>query len=153
MNTYEFKSKYGNYTFSDSQIESNKYLSREQKEIMHGLALNQSRSYAPRYYAGVDSYYSKPATTSKYWYDVYENGKDKARELVKTPAEYTIEADLTERRWYETISQFATRKAKEFEKRNTVKVKEVKRENINIERSTFADGTQISKWNNNIKLF
>jgi len=146
MNTYEFKSQYGNYTFSDSQIESNKYLSSEQKDIMHGLALNQSnRSISPQAY-------SRP-TNNKYWYDVYENGVNKPRELVKTPAEFTIEVDMDERRWYESWEQFAERKRKNYIKKNTKKVKEVRRENIKAERSTFSDGTQITKWNNDIKFF
>jgi hypothetical protein len=139
MNQYTFKSPYGNYTFSDTQIEGNQYLSREQKDIMLGLAAWQSNKPA-----------SKP---SKYMYDVYEDGPDKPRELVKTPYEYEFYADLDEKRWYETVEQFAKRKAKEYERKNTVKVKEVKREKVTAERSTFSDGTKITKWDANIKYF
>jgi len=150
MATYTFKSQYGDYSFSDTQIEANKYLSREQKDILHSLAEYQSTAVKPRYVGSVE--YFKP-TVNKYWYDVYETTENKPRELVKTPAEYTCEVDIAEKRWYESLDQFAKRKAKEYEKRNTVKVKEVKREKITVDKSTFADGTEITKWDRNIRFF
>lgn len=150
MSTYTFKSQYGDYSFSDTQIEANKYLTREQKDILHSLAAGQSTAVKPRNSEIIE--YFKP-NVSKYYYDVYETSPNKARELVKTPADYEFEADVTEKRWYESWDQFATRKAKEFEKRNTKRTKEVRRDKVVMEKSTFADGTEITKLDRDIKFF
>ena len=150
MSTYTFKSQYGDYSFSDTQIEANKYLTREQKDILRSLAEGQSTAIRPRSSGTIE--YFKP-NVSKYYYDVYETTPSKARELVKTPAEYEFEADIAEKRWYESWSQFTSRKTREFEKRNTKRTKEVRRDKVVIDKSTFADGTEITKIDRDIKFF
>lgn len=141
MDNYTFKSSYGDYSFSAKQIEANNYLTSEERDIMLGLAKYQS---------------SKPVITPKEVavtsYKVEQDYRGR-KSLTKTPVAYSFEADLSDKRWYETVQEFAVRKAKEFERKNTVKVKEVTRENVNVERSTYSDGTQITNFDRTTRYF
>jgi len=142
MNTYTFRSNLGNYSFSDSQIDSNPYLNSREKEIMHGLAAGQSQ---------VRKSYESTSTER---YDYYSDTDNKGRRtLEKRPSKFETWVDFNDKRWYESMSQFLERKRKEYIKKNTVRTKEVKRENINVERSTFGDGTEITKWDKQTRLF
>lgn len=140
MNSYTFKSPYGDYIFSDTQIENNKYLTRTEKDIVRGLAAHQSNSYFPK----------RSATEFR---GIYQDCKGGRKEIVTAPINCTVSVDIAEKRWYETTRQFINRKLKQFEKVNIKKTKEVKRENIDIERSTFEDGTVVTQWKKDIKYF
>ncbi len=148
MNGYTFKGTYGDYTFSDKQIESNPYLNNKEKSIMHGLANGQSAAIQRRKEEYLSS--SKPKT-SLYEYSV-DDTKGR-RTLEKRPVEFSFDLDYSKKRWYESNGEFLSRMVNKEEKKRTVRTKEVKRDNINIERSTFGDGTEITKWDKQTRLF
>lgn len=143
MNTYTFSSSYGDYSFSDKQIESNPHLTSREKEIMHGLALGQT----------VAKRNNTSSKLSARNYDYEVTNKNGRKELTRTPNTFSFELDWSEKRWYESDGQFMQRKAKEVRKNSRTTSKEVKRENFKIEKSTFADGTEITDWDKETKLF
>jgi len=149
MNSYTFKGTYGDYTFSDNQIESNPYLNRKEKNIMHGLAKGQNSAMQRRKNEMLNSSITRSADY-EYYSDMDNKGR---RTLEKRPNEFEFDVDFSKKRWYESKHEYLMRMANKARKNKTVRTKEVKRENINVERSTFGDGTEITKWDKQTRLF
>lgn len=148
MNKYTFRSELGDYSFSDKQIENNAYLNRREKEIMHNLAKGQSNRNSL-----IKDEYPSTLSFDDSLYDYKVENKGGRRHLTKTPSKFAFTVDLNEKKWYESMDKFIDRKIKEYKRKNTVKAKEIKREDVRVERSTFSDGTEITKWDRDVKLF
>jgi hypothetical protein len=130
------------YAFSSDWVEGNTSLTRAEKNILTGLANSQDQ-------ARVNTY---PSSNISYKGKVTDNFNGR-RTLTKTPVAGSFDANLNDRRWYESLGGFLERKKKEFVKANTKKVKEVCRENLALERSTYEDGTQITTWDKKAKYY
>ena len=149
MNAFTFKGTYGDYTFSDKQIESNPYLNKREREIMHGLAQSQSSAIQRR----KDEFLNPSITRNNSYEYKTDMSKKGRRTLEKRPTDFEFEVDWSKKRWYESKNEFLMRMANRAAENKTVSTKEVKRDNINIERSTFGDGTEVTKWNKETSLF
>lgn len=129
MSKYTFKCPYGDYSFTSKQIEDNPYTTREEKEIMHGLANWQS---------SVSTGFPKPKPKAK----------PKRREL--TVYEDLV-IDFKYKRWYETNEEFIRRMVRKH--KPVKKYKEVKRTNLASETSLFEDGTEVTYYDKVIQYF
>lgn len=139
METYNLTTQ--SYAFSNEWIESTPYLNRDEKELMKALV-----NY-PKWNTNNTSS-TKGTKTMRITEDL--RGR---RTLERKEYPTSIKIDFNEKRWYETDRQFIARKIKDSSKGVTAKVKEVTRENVFVERSTFEDGTQITAWDKTTKYY
>src|SRR5690554_4399659 len=131
------------YAFSNEWIESTPYLNRDEKELMKALV-----NYPKWNTNNTNTSSTKNTKTMRITEDL--RGR---RTLERKEYPTSIKIDFNKKRWYETDRQFIEREIKNSRKGVTTKVKEVTRENVFVERSTFEDGTQVTAWDKTTRYY